>query len=265
MIALIHIKKTAGKTVKHLLRCEYGARHCDIKRWHPDDRCLDADGLRRVRTVMPQCRSIAGHSVRAYSDLQHEAPNLAFYTFLRDPIRRCISQYQYDVSLGRTAPNTFDQWIGRDNVSNLQVKSLAGDDNLDRAIEIADQDLAFVGLTEAFEESLAMMPRLLGTPPIRPQRARINAAADNRIRDQLLADNDALARIRAVNQLDVALYDYVQRHLFPRSRRQCTRTTRSCATRQGTVNKGFVANVGYRYGVYKPAITAWRLGQRLCG
>lgn len=35
MIALIHIKKTAGKTFKHIMRCEFGVAHCDVKRWRP--------------------------------------------------------------------------------------------------------------------------------------------------------------------------------------------------------------------------------------
>lgn len=265
MIALIHIKKTAGKTIKHLKRCEYGAAHCDAKRWRLGDECLDAAGLARIRRIMPQCQSIAGHSVRPYSNLRAEDPDIAFYTFLREPVRRCISQYQYEVTQGRIDPNTFDQWIKRDDVRNTQVASLAGNMDLAAATDYVANELTFVGLTEAFEESLAMMPSLLRTRVIRPQKARVNAAVDNTIRDRLLADAGAMARVRAANAQDIELYDYVRRVIYPRVRQRASRTTLAVSPRRSPVNGRFVTNALVRYGFYKPAVGAWRLSDRLAG
>ncbi|WP_416240366.1 hypothetical protein [Salinisphaera orenii] len=191
-----------------------------------------------------------------------EVPNIAFYTFLRAPIARCISQYQYDVALGRVPDDSFNEWIQREDVQDLQVKSLVGSADTEGAIKVAAHDLDFIGLTEAFEESLAMMPSLIDSPVIRPQRKKVNAANSNQIREQLLADPDALARIRAANIGDLELYDYVERHIYPRERQRASRTTLGCRPRHASINGRFIANAGFRYGVYKPAVAAWRTGFR---
>ncbi|GAB3675198.1 sulfotransferase family 2 domain-containing protein [Salinisphaera aquimarina] len=270
MIALIHIKKTAGKSLKHIMRCEFGTAHCDVKRWNSSDAYFSAADLRRLQRVHPRLQSLAGHSIRSVSDLRSAAPGLRYYTFLRDPIKRCISEYQYSVRQGRCAPGSFASWIEKPAYRNVQVKSLAGSDDLDMAIAQVDTEISFVGLMERFDESLALMQPLLELPRFTPLQRRVNAASDHAIRDALLADNEAMDAVRQANRLDSALFEHVAGVIYPRQQRQAARVSvavtagkpRPVERSPRQFNARFLANGVYRYLVYKPAVSAYQLVNR---
>lgn len=265
MIALIHIKKTAGKTLKHIMRCEYGSAHCDVKRWHSDDVCFSGADLTRLRRLVPHLRSIAGHSVRSTSDMRDVEPALRYYTFLRDPIARCVSQYQYSVQQGRCAPGSFAAWIAEPQHRNVQTQSLAGCQDAEAAITQIGDHIDFVGLMERFDESLALMQPILVLPRFAPLLRRVNAASDHAIRDALLADDKAMATVRAANTLDLQVFEYVQREVFLRQQQEASRTqvavdglaSPRISARQ--FNTRFASNGLYRYLIYKPAVAGYRV------
>jgi hypothetical protein len=260
LLALIHIKKTAGKSLKHIMRCELGVGHCDVKRWYRGDDCYSATDLSRLLRVYPWLESIAGHSIHPYSDLRRGFPNLRYYTFVRDPIKRCASEYQYSVLKGRCPPDSFASWIEKPRFRNVQVKSLAGSEDLTQAIALLDEEVAFVGLVERFAESLALMPTILGCPRLRPRR-RVNAAPDNRIKDRILNDPGATRALEAANALDRELYDYVARKIFARQQRQARAMTMDAATPlrpQRQFNRRFITNGAYRMAVYRPVVSVYR-------
>ena len=264
MIALIHIKKTAGKTLKHIMRCAYGAAHCDVKRWRDDADVFSAADLRRLMRINPWLASIAGHSVRSTADLQHAVADLRFYTFLRDPIKRTLSQYQYSVAQGRCREGDFETWIQRPAYRDVQTTTLAGVADADAAIAEIESNIAFVGLMEHFDESLALMQDALELAPFTPLTRAVNAASDHRIRDALKADSAAMAAIHAANTQDQIVFDYVQREVYPRQRRAATRVqvgadgTISAGRAPRQYNARFMTNGLYRYLVYKPAVAVWR-------
>jgi len=266
MIALIHIKKTGGKSLKHIMRCAFGVGHCDVKRWQPGDESFSADDLRRLRRIHPALVSLAGHSIRSYSDLRDAEPDLRYYSFVRDPIKRCISEYQYSVQMGRWAPGSFDQWIETPAYRNVQVRSLAGSEDVDAAIRQIDDNIAFVGMMARFDESLALMQPLLGLPRFTPLQRRVNAASDHSIRDAVLADTQAMTKLARANEADRALFDYVAKDIYPRQRREASRCTVSVsgmeqafAQEPRQFNRRFFTNGAYRYLVYKPAVSVYRL------
>lgn len=266
MIALIHIKKTAGKSLKHIMRCAFGVRHCDVKRWQARDETFSAADLRRVQRVHPGLKSLAGHSIRSYSDIADRAADLRLYTFVRDPIKRCISEYQYSVAMGRCEPGSFASWIDKPAYRNVQVQSLGGSNDVDAAIRQIDDRIAFVGMMEHFDESLALMQGLMDLPWFTPLHRRVNAASDHAIRDAILADADAMNAVRRANEADVALFEHVARVVFPRQRKRASRTQVSVdgfkaavAAEPRQFNCQFFANGAYRYLVYKPSVSAYRL------
>jgi len=269
MIALIHIKKTAGKSLKHIMRCAFGVRHCDVKHWQADDACFTGADLRRVQRIHPELRSVAGHSVRSYSDLAEGASDVRFYTFVREPLKRCISEYQYSVKMGRCKAGSFSNWIEKPVYRNVQVQSLAGSDDVDAAIRQIDDRIAFVGMLERFDESLAMMQPLLDLPRFTPLHRRVNAASSHAIRDAILADADAMTAVRRANEADAALFEYVERVIYPRQQRLAGRTQvavadfkSAAAAEPRQFNGRFVANGAYRYLIYKPSVSAYRLFSR---
>ncbi len=266
MIALIHIKKTAGKSLKHIMRCAFGVHHCDVKRWRPEDEAFSAEDLRRLQRVHPKLASVAGHSIRSYSDLRDAEPTLRYYSFVRDPIKRCISEYQYSVHMGRCRPGSFHDWIDDPAYRNVQVRSLAGSDDVEAAIGQIDDHISFVGMMEHFDESVALMQTLLGLPRFTPLQRRVNAASDHGIRDAILEDDKAMSAVARANTADVALFEYVSRVVYPRQQRAASRCQvsvaglrRSMSDQPRQFNARFVTNGIYRYLVYKPVVSTYRL------
>lgn len=259
MIAFIHIKKTAGKTIKYIMQRELGITHCDAKRWHPNDDCYSAADLKRLRRIYPWLQSIAGHSIKAYGDLRQANPDIKLYTFLRDPIRRMVSQYQYELNLGRYVGDSFEHWVTNPANHDLQVKSLAGTANLAKALRLLETEVAFVGLMERLDESLQMMRPALGLPKrVNLSPARVNAARDNTLRDQILADPQRMALLQQANQRDQVLYDFARDQIFARQR-ACFEPCMQPAFRpkKGRSRRSY-SNGAYRYAVYKPLVWGYR-------
>lgn len=267
VIAFVHIEKTAGKAVKHQLRREFGVRHCDVKRWRKDADYFSAADLHRLLRIYPRLRSIAGHSIKAYSDLKTDFPDLQYYTFLRDPIQRSISHYQYRVNLG-SITRSFEDWIQDESNHDWQVRTLAGAPDLDRALRMIERDISFVGLQERLDESLILMNRALNLPQvISAASERVNAAKNNNIRDKIVADTRNLRLLQKANQLDIELYRYAETVVYPRQQSAFGRAPESFRKAGGKkfwkrYGQGYCSNVVYRELVYKPAVWLYRRGRR---
>jgi hypothetical protein len=100
MLAVVHIHKTAGTTLSGVLKHANGGTHCDVLAEDPQAPFFSAEDLRHLRRFYPRLRSILGHDVRAYSDLETVMPDIEWVAFLREPLTRTASHYQYDVQRG---------------------------------------------------------------------------------------------------------------------------------------------------------------------
>lgn len=268
IVAFIHIKKTAGKAMKHQLRRAFGTEHCDVKRWRDDAHYFSAADLHRLLWLYPRLRSIAGHSIKAYSDLRIKFPRLSYYTFLRDPIQRSISHYQYRVNLG-TIKCTFEDWISDESNHNWQVRALAGTADLDQALRMVEHDISFTGLQERMDESLLMLNRALNLNRLtRAPSERVNAARNRVVRDEIIKDTLNLRLLRRANRLDIELYRYAEAVVFPRQQQAYASALARPARVGGRrfwarYGQGYCANVTYRELVYKPMVWLSRRRTRL--
>lgn len=218
--AFIHVPKTAGSTVRAVLRREFGTRHCDVKvprHLRHGHRWVDAEILRRARRVYPRLESVCGHRVTAFNGLQNAMPMLRFYTFVRHPVDRCISHFYHacraDPSQATTARlEAFcrDPWQ-----RNVQTRWLGGSPDPQQAIRMLETQIGFVGLTETFEASMLMLARWLGRPAFNPAHRRVNARSG----PVPLPVHD-VRRLRAMveeaNHADLAVYSYARDVVFPR-------------------------------------------------
>jgi hypothetical protein len=233
LYAFTHIDKTAGRTVRAVLRRSFGAGHCEIRTPYarrpadPNDRSVyvTGDDLRRVRRIYRHLRGIAGHNVKPYSDLDTACPGIRYFIFLRDPVKRYLSHYknkalQYDRA-------DFDRWASLVAMQDFQTRTLAGEANAQKAIDLIGRRVGFVGLTDAFDESLLMLGRWLGDPDFRPEYRPVNRLADkSRARDaareqadlSYLDDPTVRARLMEMNALDQQVYDFAVREFFDRQR-----------------------------------------------
>lgn len=266
MLAFVRIQKTAGTTVLRILRREYGIGHCDVEPWTPGGD-FTAEDLRRLRHVYPRLKSIAGHAVRPYGDLATTSEGLRFFTFLREPVARCASHYQHDVRVHGYAQD-IDAWLSERSGGNRQTRFLAGELDLDAAIDALER-LFFVGLVEAFEESLELFRRAVGDPRLDVSYRSANVSSETTIRDRLLADPTTRARLESANELDRKLYEHALRVRLPRQRAELGPVDEGLLVRlrQGREVPrswpGYPLNVTYRNLIYKPLVRmSWRRHRR---
>ena len=151
MLAFIHINKTAGRTLRYILRSSFGLRHCEVEPWHAawTGPPFSAQDLKRVRKVYPRLESIAGHRVTGYADLDDGGPApVRYFTFMRDPLKTCASRFQYNVQYRGKQGLVFEDWIQKDWTRNHQTRMIAGTADASAAIQILRTKQVFVGLTE---------------------------------------------------------------------------------------------------------------------
>ncbi|SPE54923.1 hypothetical protein SBV1_1990003 [Verrucomicrobia bacterium] len=210
MIIFLHIPKTAGSTFQFILENSFGVFACHTN--HAKKPVFTQSDLQFAQRVFPRLRSIAGHNL--IDPLGLSAPDPFYMTFLREPVARVISHYQDSVLAGANR-RSFEQTLAQeDYVENLQVKLMAGGRNLDKA-KVFLEKCGFVGLTEKFEHSLHVLERL--SPfrlNLRYRRRRVSP--DNTIKKSLLSDNRIVEMITEHNKLDLELYSFAVREVFPR-------------------------------------------------
>jgi hypothetical protein len=161
--------------------------------------------------MFPGLRSIDGHNLVNPLELSIEEP---FYlTFLRDPISRVISHYQSLVLKGKTNKTFEESLRTNEKLENLHVKLMAGERNLDKAKYFLSK-CGFVGLTEKFDLSLCLLERL-SPYKLNLNYIRLNDARDKTIEKSLQADGHMMELAKEYNKLDIELYDFAVKEVFP--------------------------------------------------
>jgi len=229
----VHIEKTAGRTVRAVLLRSFGSGHCEIRTPYAkrepevDDRRVAVTGgdLRKVRRFYRNLRGIAGHNVKAYSDLHVAFPEVRYFTWLRDPVKRYLSHFK---NRSRAyAREDFERWADTTWTHDWQTRMIAGEPNAQKAIDLLSGRISFVGLTETFDESLLMLGQWLGEPGFRPEYRPVNQlAGKQRARDSAREQADlgyldtpeVRERLRAINALDQQVYDFALRECQARQR-----------------------------------------------
>ena len=221
MLVFIHINKTAGRTVRYILRSSYGTRHCDVEPWgrRDGDLVFSTPDLRRLRRLYPNLASIAGHGVTGYADLEEPGTTFRYFTFLRDPLKLCASRFQYHVEARGKKRLVFERWIEQEWLRNAQTKRIGGTASAGDAIRVISAKDVFVGLTERFDESMLLL-RTLRAGDLDLAYAPVNVARSNGIARELLADPRTRQALVDANRADLELYDHAVNELYPAVRRE---------------------------------------------
>jgi hypothetical protein len=230
MYAFVHIDKTAGSTLKSILRRSFGARHCDVRlplaKAHCDGRdhryAIDLADIRRLRRVYRSLLGFAGHNVKAYAELGRSCPEIRFFTMMRDPVARFRSHFLNRSVLYQRSD--FDRWAADPVLHNWQTKMIAGEPNAEKAIEVLSTRIGFAGLTERFDESLMMLRQWLQEPGFCPEYRRVNQyvkkgtaaeLARKREATKYLDSDSVRTQMQELNAEDQKVYDYVAEIMFP--------------------------------------------------
>jgi hypothetical protein len=267
MLVFIHINKTAGRTVRYILRSSFGPRHCEVEPWHAPwtDPPFSTHDLQRLRRYYPNLVSIGGHRVRGYVDLQENGTEFRYFTFMRDPLKTCASRFQYNVQYRKKKNLVFEEWIRKDWTRNHQTRMIAGVADVDEAIRIIQAKNVFVGLTERFDESMVLL-KALKANDLNISYRRVNVAGSNTLAKNLLSNESSRQMLIDANQADLALYDFVQKELYPMFQREYGASLEAdVAGYQKTQDKKFNnRNLALsrlkQYMLYKPLLYLYRKG-----
>lgn len=206
-----HLPKTGGTTVTRLLVESLGLRYVAARPVAKRTTYSPSD-LRRDLRLAPWARCIGGHPLKPYVDIELTDRDLRWVTLLRDPIERYLSHYQHQYDRGHDRYHLpIDEWGRRFNRSDLMVRSIAGEANLERAKSILEERFDIVGTLESFDLFLIQLREsgLIQSyvdSPIRPS----NVAPSTAAKDLVLQDWDRYGPfVHDANTLDIALYQYV--------------------------------------------------------
>lgn len=222
ILAFTHIKKAGGTTLSHILRANFLFRHCDVRVLKKQSKkVFQAADMSELIKINPFVKSIAGHSVLPFGDLDRSFKKTRFITMLRDPSKRFMSQYQYNVEkLGYRG--SFEDFLNIRDIWNRQVKTIAGSENIRRAKEILKNKFLLVGVVEEFDEFLILLKMKLHPTKFHPgYRIQNIGKKDSPIRREMEQDFEHFHKqIEERNSLDIELYNFVLNELLPKERKR---------------------------------------------
>jgi hypothetical protein len=206
LIVSVHVPKTGGVTFREALAV-LAEGHLVLDY---DDRPLARrsfaravrERLRRVE-LPPGTRVVHGHFVaRKYL---RGYPTAHFVTWFRDPIERLASHYHYwlrepdpkNPTCRRLLEERLDleQFGALPEMRDVHTRFLGG---------VPVERFAFVGLTEAFDEGMALFQRLFGLE--RPLEAARRNANPERVGERYELPAATREALEALNRRDLALY-----------------------------------------------------------
>ncbi len=192
-------------------------RHCGIRvrksRWQQP--IISAREVLRCQYIYPRLSSISGHGIVPCGDLADVFPDIRFFTFLREPLDRCASDYQFRRRRGGLKV-TFEDWIQTPLARNHQTRQLCGREDANLAIAVLESRVGFVGLVERFHPSLVMFSRWCNDCRLDIRHRSKNVAHDSSIKHELLTNLNSRRQLIEANREDLRLYDYVLTQYFPR-------------------------------------------------
>ena len=267
MLVFIHINKTAGSTVRYILRSTFGINHCEVEPWHApwSDPPFSSPDLQRLRRLYPQLQSIAGHRVTGYVDLHENGTEFKYFSFMREPLKTCASRFQYNIQYRKKKDLVFEEWIQKDWPRDHQTKMFAGAADVKKAIQTIKTKNIFIGLTERFDESMVLLKGLL-VKSLNISYQPVNVARKNSIAENLLSNEKTKQMLIEANRADLELYEFVKKELYPGFQREYGPSLEAdIANYQYNRDKNFnTQNITLsrmkQYLIYRPALYLHRKG-----
>lgn len=218
-IAFFHIEKTAGSTLRTILQ-----RNFALGELYP---MYTEQARTAFRQMLPKVKDkikvVYGHFCLDVADWLPR--DMVFITMLRDPVERVASYYYFNRFVRKTGPEfqlslrAYLEQRDHTPIDNWMVRCLSGvtdriplgectAEMLEAAKEAADR-FFFIGISERFHESHALLCKLLDFPVRYCPPVNINL---DRPAMETISPED-IALIEQYNQLDRELYLHCSRRL----------------------------------------------------
>ena len=197
MILSVHIPKTAGVSIRNILKEHYGAGFV-LHYWQ----ITDAWG-RTLEAVPAEAACVHGHYQT--DALTQQFPDATLITWVRDPVDRVASSYfhrlrdpdwQHPVCVELHQKKlTLVQYAALPLVQNEMTRFFGSK---------RPEDFAFIGIVEDFERSLTYMEHLLGVADIPSRCDNVNPAKPV---GGYVLDAQTRREIAQHNAADASLYE----------------------------------------------------------
>jgi len=231
-VVFVHIPKTAGTTLHHIIDQQYPPHLCYwIKRHDVGvEEFKSQSAARRA-----ELRMVRGHI--PYGLHEYIPGPVAYFTILRQPIERLISYYyfvrrepeHYLHDYANTQGVTLQHYVESRaslQTDNFQTRLISGiwtdveygkceQEMLALAKHNLAEHFAVVGLTKRFDETLLLLKRAFGWKDIYYERQNVTQGRPRK--EEISAET--LAVLREHNRLDLELYAYAE-DLFERQVRE---------------------------------------------
>ena len=216
LLVSVHLPKTAGQTFGRILRTHYAERFRLVK----EDRPLhDMPGRRKFRALLnlatlsggalDEIDCIHGHFLPVKFLGAAAIRPVQFVTWLRDPVQRLVSHYQY---WKRTAPISPEFLLHhRMLAENWSLERFTLGEEMHNFYSqffwrFPRQRLAFVGIVEHFDDDLAWFCQSFLGHQVQSQTHNVNPAKS--VRETYSLDPHLERDIRAFHARDVELYEW---------------------------------------------------------
>lgn len=223
----VHIPKTAGSS----FRLDLVGIRSPAYNIHVDDDNRDVpykqkivDAVRAFNAKLPTTsfQFASGHvPVETLAAEVERSGDLQLITMLRDPIKRVISDFRYQRTPSH--PNhrefieqfpTFESYFEAPWAQNRMFQFLrpGATASLDECIKHVIDRFAFVGIVEMYPMSFRLVTRLMEAEQPHSSHERKTSESDV---GHIEPTPELTRRLRALNSLDVALYEYFHALLLP--------------------------------------------------
>lgn len=214
----IHIEKAGGSTIHNWFRY-YLLSYISLHPWYfwsnETGNWLTKRELKVLKFFQPKMIGFGGHTTRHFLKYDKALNNdLIYFTFLRDPISRYLSHYQYQKEI-MNLDIKFEDFINDKRYNNFMCKRITGTQNSTTAYNQLDQYFGFVGLIENFDECCLALTKKLGYSKLKPHYEKVNIANNSsklKIDDLPIEIRD---KIIENNKEDILLYNNVKDVLYP--------------------------------------------------
>ncbi|MEZ6035081.1 MAG: sulfotransferase family 2 domain-containing protein [Planctomycetaceae bacterium] len=210
-ICFVHIEKAGGTTFNDFLlenlpgywilppqKNAYGWRY-------------EADYLARLRKVIP-FQHIGGHQLAAFDHYDNLFPNPLYVSFVREPVSRFLSHVNWK---SKQHESTLSDFLQDPKTLNSQCFRISGQRKFEPTRGLIESRPYFIGLAEQFTLSLYMLQKLLGMHH-RPFENSNVTSSQKKVYTASHLDSSQLDELRAANQEDVRLYEWIVNEFFPR-------------------------------------------------
>lgn len=254
----LHIPKTGGTTISYLLRRSFGIRHVDVDPLAGHNQEIRPEDLVLARRTHPfGIASLAGHGFRPGIDLSSSGIHPEFYTLFRDPVALSISWYVYRIMKRNRELQDPMTYFSRKAPQNFQVRRLAGEPNLDKAIDVLESTFRFAGLLERFDESLRLLRESFPDWGVDIRYRVQNVGGDNSLKRELKENASLMELLEETNELDRALCEHVEKRFFP-DKEDAAKEKESLVLESALPSCRVGANRLARNLIYKPAVAVTR-------